>query len=117
MKANKVNPFGLVLFNLIHIPFLFTNIFIFRRLLSDPAASSSAFFWLEVGAGYQNYLTADPYFIFPTLSVAIYYFNFGRNITPQNRHLLINRAKAVGQVLVILWFPLLINWPVVASRH
>ncbi len=51
MKMNKINPFGLVVFNLIHIPFLFTNVFVFRRLLSDPAASSSAFFWLDVIVG------------------------------------------------------------------
>ncbi len=47
----------------------------------------------------------------------IYYYNFGRNITPQNKHLLINRAKSVAQVLVILWFPLLVNWPVVRVFH
>lgn len=41
----------------------------------------------------------------------MYYYNFGRGITPENKHLLINRAKNVAQVLTILWFPLLIHWP------
>lgn len=52
----------------------------------------------------------------PLLSVALYYYNFGRGITPENRHLLIYRMKNMAQIIVILWFPLLINWPSVHCR-
>lgn len=59
-------------------------------------------------------MTPDPYYIIPFAAAALYYYNFGRGVTPENRHLLVNRMKNVAQILTILWFPILINWPSVS---
>lgn len=53
----------------------------------------------------------DPYFILPTLTVALYYYNFQRYITPENEKTLLSRIRRVCQALLIIWYPFLCSWP------
>lgn len=53
----------------------------------------------------------DPYFILPTLTVALYYYNFQRFITPENEKTLMTKVRRVCQGLLIIWYPFLCSWP------
>ena len=53
----------------------------------------------------------DPYFILPTLTIATYYWNFERFITPENKHTLISKMRSLAQVVLIIWYPFLCCWP------
>jgi membrane protein insertase Oxa1/YidC/SpoIIIJ len=47
----------------------------------------------------------------PTLTVALYYFNFQRFITPENENTLISKIRRVCQMFLIIWYPFLCSWP------
>ncbi|KRX01257.1 hypothetical protein PPERSA_07296 [Pseudocohnilembus persalinus] len=53
----------------------------------------------------------DPYYIVPFVTIGCYYYNLQRFITPENKHTFISKLRNIGQVLMILWLPLLSNWP------
>lgn len=53
----------------------------------------------------------DPYFILPTLTIALYYYNFQRFITPENEKTLITKVRRVCQAFLIIWYPFLCCWP------
>jgi hypothetical protein len=45
------------------------------------------------------------------MTCALYYWNFGRFITKDNKHTLVGRLRGGCQVFTILWFPVLCYWP------
>ena len=53
----------------------------------------------------------DPYYILPTITIAAYYWNFERFITPENRNTLMSKIRAGCQILLIIWYPFLCCWP------
>lgn len=59
----------------------------------------------------KNFADVDPYYILPTITVALYYFNFQRFITPENEKTLMSKIRRVCQVFLIIWYPFLCSWP------
>lgn len=47
----------------------------------------------------------------PTLTIALYYYNFQRFITPENKNTLITKIRHACQLFLIAWFPFLCCWP------
>lgn len=95
----------LFLFNIFHIPLMITMVWSVRRLMIEESVKSSGFLWID------SLANIDPYYILPFITVGCYYYNFQRFITPENKHTLISKLRNIGQVLMILWLPLLSNWP------
>lgn len=110
-KNIKLRPFLLVAFNLIHIPILVTNIWVLRTSLAEDVQRQNAFLWIP------SYIHCDPYAVFPFMICAIYYYNFGRFITDENRHTLISRLRQYCQIFSILWFPVLCYFPSAISFY
>lgn len=53
----------------------------------------------------------DPYYILPTITVALYYYNFQRFITKENEHTVMTKVRRICQGFLILWYPFLCCWP------
>lgn len=45
------------------------------------------------------------------ISCSLFYYNFGKGLTPETRHTLLGRVKETAQFLTIPWFFVLTNWP------
>lgn len=59
----------------------------------------------------KNFSDIDPFFILPTVTIALYYFNFQRFITPENEKTLLTKIRRACQVFLIVWYPFLCSWP------
>ena len=59
----------------------------------------------------QNLAEIDPYYILPTLTIGMYYWNFERFITPENKDTLMSKIRIACQYFLILWYPFLCCWP------
>lgn len=104
-KNLKLKPMRLVLYNVIHIPFLIFMIFSVRRAIAHPDVKDQAFLWAA------NFIEIDPYYIMPLITVGIFYYIFGRGVTALNRHTMLGRIRTTCQTLMILWLPILSSWP------
>lgn len=104
-KQEKFRLMSIFIYNLAYYPLLITMVYSIRSVLAEPQLASATFLHLT------TLTDLDPYYIFPTLTVAIYYYNFERFITPENRHTLISKVRSLCQFLLILWFPFLCCWP------
>jgi len=105
IRKQKLKAFRLVIYNACHFPLLLTLIWTIRRLLVVEGVKDQSLLWVP------SLCAIDPFYIIPAVTVAGYYWNLGRFITKENQHTIISRAKSFGQVLVILWLPILCNWP------
>lgn len=75
-KSEKIRIRSIFIYNLAYYPLLITMVYAIRNVLGDPLLSDASFLYL-------NTLTdIDPYYILPTLTISIYYYNFERFITP-----------------------------------
>jgi membrane protein insertase Oxa1/YidC/SpoIIIJ len=101
----KLKPMRLVLYNVIHIPFLIFVIFSVRKAISNPEVKDLPFLWAP------NFIEIDPYYIMPLITVGIFYYIFGRGISALNRHTMLGRIRTTCQTLMILWLPILSSWP------
>ena len=101
-KSLKLKPLRLVLYNVVHIPFL---IFSVRRTISHPDVKDQTFLWV------QNFIEIDPYYALPLMTVAVFYYIFGRGVNALNRHTFMGRVRTTCQTLMILWLPILSSWP------
>lgn len=52
-----------------------------------------------------------PGYTIPLMAAFMYYYNFGRFITPENEHTIISRLKRFAQFFMVLWYPWLCHWP------
>ncbi|EGR30421.1 hypothetical protein IMG5_132430 [Ichthyophthirius multifiliis] len=105
IKTQKLKFYRLFLYNLFNIPIIITMIWSIRRTMVEESVKSSSFLWVP------SLVNIDPYFILPTLAIAGYYMNMQRFITPENKHTIISKIRGYIQILIILWLPLLSNWP------
>ena len=110
VRTQELKIMRVFLYNMINIPIIITFIWSIRRLLVEESFKQTSFLWV------QSFSSIDPYFVIPFMTVGCYYWNFQRFITPENKHTLVSRLRGVAQVLVILWLPILCNWPSVIAR-
>lgn len=111
-KQEKVRMSTIFIYNMFYYPFLITMIYSLRGLLAIDAVSQTSFLHLQV----KNLLSQtlgdiDPYYIFPTLTIALYYYNFERYITKENRNTIISKIRITCQYLLIIFYPFLCCWP------
>eukprot|EP01017_Pseudomicrothorax_dubius_P036089 TRINITY_DN5133_c0_g1_i2.p1 TRINITY_DN5133_c0_g1~~TRINITY_DN5133_c0_g1_i2.p1 ORF type:complete len:256 (+),score=42.45 TRINITY_DN5133_c0_g1_i2:237-1004(+) len=105
IRQQKLKSLRLFIFHLLHVPILINLVWTIRRLLVDPSFAQTSFLWIP------SLSAIDPYYILPALTIGCYYWNLQRFITKENKHTLISRIKSFGQILLILWLPILGNWP------
>jgi len=105
IRQQKLKALRLVMFNFFHFPILITFVWTIRRLLVEESVKKEALLWIP------SLCTIDPFYITPFVTIAAYYWNLQRFITKENQHTLISRLKSFGQGLLILWLPILCNWP------
>lgn len=101
----KLQTFKLFSYNLFHIPILFFTVISLRKTIGSEQLRDQSFLWIDKIVEY------DPYYILPFLTTALYYFHFGRGITPFTEHMFVSKLKRGLQVLMLLWFPVLSYWP------
>ena len=115
VRQQNLKWMRLFLYNIFHIPTLITIVWSIRRLLVEDSFKQTSFLWIQVMTNYfiiyKSLTSFDPYYIVPCLTIACYYYNFQRFITPENKNTIPSRLRSIGQVLLILWLPLLCNWP------
>ena len=104
-KQENFRILSIFIYNLVYYPFLITMIFAIRNVLGDPLLAQVGFLHLS------SLVQIDPYYIFPTLTIGAYYYNFERFITPENKHTLISKIRVMCQYLLIIWYPFLCCWP------
>lgn len=93
------------MYNLVHIPMIVTMVWTLRRLLTLSEVKSTSCLWLA------SLSQPDPLYILPFTTVALFYYNQQRFITPENQHTLISKFRNALQVFFICWLPFLANWP------
>jgi membrane protein insertase Oxa1/YidC/SpoIIIJ len=104
-KKINFKPLRLLLLNISHFPLLILTILTIRRTLASEQLSNTSFLWIS------NVIEMDPYYILPFFTCAIYYYNFGKGVTPLTKHSFFGRFRYFLQVCMILWFPMLSHWP------
>ncbi|KAL4512620.1 hypothetical protein ABPG72_020457 [Tetrahymena utriculariae] len=105
IRQQKLKMLRLFVYNLVNIPIIITMVWSIRRTMVEETVKNTSFLWIP------SFIQVDPYFVLPVLAIAGYYWNLQRFITPENKHTLISKIRGIGQILLILWLPLLSNWP------
>ena len=104
-KKFHLQPLKLLSMNIMHIPFIIFTIFTLRKTIISENLNSASFLWCE------NLLQMDPYYILPFVTCAIFYYNFGKGVTPLSKNTFFGRFRNLLQIGMILWFPFLSHWP------
>ena len=104
-KKFRLQSFKLFSYNLVHIPLLIMTVVSLRKTIGSEQLKNQSFLWVDKIVEY------DPYYILPLMTCALYYFHFGRGITPLNENMLISKIKRGMQMIMLLWFPILSYWP------
>jgi len=105
VRKQNLKSFRLIIYNAFHFPILLTIIWTIRRLMVVEGVKDQSLLWVP------SLCAIDPYYIIPATTIACYYWNLGRFITKENQHTFISKMKSFGQILMILWLPILCNWP------
>ena len=104
-KKFKLQPLKIFCMNILHLPFLIFVIFTLRKTIVSDNIKNLSFLWVD------NLLQMDPYYILPFLTCALFYYNFGKGVTPLSKNTFFGRFRYILQICMILWFPLLSHWP------